>query len=346
MLTRRGWAVAAVAAVAVAMAGWFGARSLNGVVAPAAVALAAGYVQLRRTPRPDLRVEAPEYGFAGDAAEVAVAFDTETPLAGAVELTARGPLALAGDSVETTVTDEPIAFGLELRERGVGAVGPVELRVEDVFGLWTATHRYSIRRDVTVFPRRRRLTDANELAALDRTLGIDGRDRFDQLREYERGDSLRDVHWKTSAKRTDDLVVMEYEADDRRGRIELLAEADPGRADETAEAAASVAGYLLDAGVAVGLTLPSDRIEPGTGPAHRIAVYAALARLSAGTVVDSRRGNPDVAVEGFEGEAVRVAAAGRSVEFARLAGPPAEPAVSPGSERSGRAAVTDGGEHR
>jgi uncharacterized protein (DUF58 family) len=345
MLTRRGWALAAVVAGAVVMGGWFGARSLNAVVAPATVALVAGFVQLRRAPRPQLRIETPAHGFAGETAEVSVAFDAETPVGGTVDLDARDGLAVADGPVETTITDEPLAFAIELRERGVGTVGPVELRVEDVFGLWTATHRYSVRRDVTVFPRVRRLTDANELAAFEGTVGLDGRDRFDQLREYERGDPLRDVHWKTSAKRADDdLVVMEYEADDRRERVALLAEADPGRADETAEAAASVASYLLDAGMAVGLTLPGDRIEPGTGAGHLIELYAALARLSAGTVVQSRRGSPDVIVEGFGDDPVTVAAGDRSVAFERLAGPPAEPAAPGETDRAMRTAVADGGE--
>jgi len=347
MLTRRGWALAAVVAGAVVMAGWFGARSLNAVVGPAAVALAAGFVRLRRATRPELRIETPAHGSVGETAEVSVAFDAETPVGGTVELDARDGLAVADGPVETTITDEPLAFAIELRERGVGAVGPVELRVEDVFGLWTATHRYSVRRNVTVFPRRRRLTDATELAAFEGIVGLDGRDRFDQLREYERGDPLRDVHWKTSAKRADDdLVVMEYEADDRRERVELLAEADPDRADETAEAAASVAGYLLDAGVAVGLTLPGDRIDPETGESHRIELYAALARLSAGTVVESRRGSPDVVVAGFGDDPVGVAAGDRTVEFERLAGPPAEQTASGAAERGRATAVADGGERR
>jgi len=348
MLTRRGWALAAVVAGATAMAGWFGARSLNAVVGPAVVALAAGFVQLRRAPRPELRVETPEYGVAGETAEVAVAFDAESPFAGAVSLDVRDGVAVADGPGETTVADEPLAFAVELRDRGVGTVGPVELRVEDVFGLWTATHRYSVRRDVVVFPTVRRLTGAGELAAFDGAVGLDGRDRFDQLREYDRGDPIRDVHWKTSAKRAgDDLVVMEYEADDRRERVELLAEADPGRADETAEAAASVAGHLLDAGVAVGLTLPGDRLDPGTGADHRIELYAALARLSAGTVVESRRGDPDVVVAGVDGDdAVAVSAGDRTVDFERLAGPTADAAVSRESGPAGPAAVADGGDRR
>ena len=95
MLTRRGRAVVAVAAGAVLLALWFGERSLNAVVAPAAVALAAGYLQVARTP--DLTVERtpPEDAHVGETRSAELRFSRvdgdslARPLLGDVDRTSR-----------------------------------------------------------------------------------------------------------------------------------------------------------------------------------------------------------------------------------------------------------------
>ncbi|UPV76122.1 DUF58 domain-containing protein [Halorussus limi] len=322
MLTRRGWALAAVAVAGFVLAAWFSARSLNAVVGPLAVALAAGYVQVQRVGQPELRTETPEYGFAGETVSVSLDFETATPMAATVRLDADEGLAVDDAAVETTVADESLSFDVTLRDRGFRSVGPVEVAVEDVLGVWSRTYTYPVSREIVVFPEIHRLRDAGDLAALHRQFGLGGRDRFDQLREYERGDPLRDVHWKASAKRpTEDLVVMEFEAEEEREQVELLAEAEGGRMDEVAEAAASVLTYLLDAGLAVGLTVPGDRVEPGTGPDHRTDLLTLLARTHPGTVGDSRRDRADVLVRSeAEADDVRVTVGDRTVAFSQLSG--------------------------
>ncbi|WP_135829301.1 DUF58 domain-containing protein [Halorussus halobius] len=356
MLTRRGWTVAAVAVGGFGMAAWFSARSLDAVVASAVVVLVAGWFRVERADQPDLRTEMPEYGFAGETVTASLAFETATPLAATVELRAGDGLAVETDAVETTVTDGTVTFDVRLDDRGVRSVGPVEVVAEDVFGVWRTTYAYPASTDVVVFPTVHRLTDAGELAALDREFGAGGRDRFEGLREYERGDPLRDVHWKSSAKRPDeDLVVMEFAASEDRRRVELLAEADGGRMDEVAEAAASVAAYLLDAGFAVGLTVPGDRVDPGAGPDHRTELLTALARSRPGTVGESRRADVDVLVRGpTDAEAVEVTVGGRTVTFGQLAGDGGGDAAgadgATGGDResasSGTATLADGGRAR
>jgi len=289
MLTRRGWALAAVTLAGFVMAAWFSARSLNAVVGP-----------------------------------------------------------VADSEVETTVADDSLSFDVTLCERGFQSVGPVEVVVEDVLGVWSETYTYPVSREVVVFPEIHRLRDASDLAALHQQFGLGGRDRFDQLREYERGDPLRDVHWKSSAKRADDeLVVMEFEAEEERQQVELLAEAEGGRMDDVAEAAASILTYLLDAGLAVGLTVPGGRVEPGTGPDHRTELLTLLARTHPGTVGDSRREETDVLVQSSaDDEDVRVTVGDRTVAFSKLSGDRSESDPAPGgrSAASGdRTAFTDGG---
>ncbi|MFC4552904.1 MULTISPECIES: DUF58 domain-containing protein [Halorussus] len=359
MLTRRGWALVAVVVAAVAMAARFSPRALNAVVGPAVVALVAAAVQMRRAAQPDLKLRVPEYGFAGETATVSLDFDAPTPLSAVVALDAADGLDASDDRVETTVDSGTVTFDVDLRERGVGRVGPVEVVAQDVFGLWKRTYRYPVEREVVVFPRIRRLRDAGDLAALHREFGLNGRERFDQLREYERGDPLRDVHWKSSAKRPDaDLVVMEFEADEERQRIELLAEADEGRADDVAEAAASVATYLLEADLAVGLTVPGGRVEPGAGDEHLTELLSALARTSAGTVAGDRREDADVVVAGpKDSEEVRVTVGERTVTFGQLsgdadatpgatAGDSAESPVAAGSGAWESVATDGGGDRR
>ncbi|WP_115865184.1 DUF58 domain-containing protein [Halorussus litoreus] len=321
MLTRRGWAVAAVAVGGFVMAAWFSARSLNAVVGPALLALAAGWIQLKRTPPPELHTETPGYGFAGESVTASLDFDASRPLVATVRLSAADGLAVDADAVETTVADEPVTFEVDLRDRGVRSVGPVELAAEDVLGVWKRTYSYPVNLEVVVFPTVHRLSDAGELASLHREFGVGGRDRFDQLREYERGDPLRDVHWKSSAKRPDELVVMEFAASENRERVELLAEADGGRMDEVAEATASIAAYLLDAGFAVGLTVPGDRVAPDVGPEHRTELLTLLARTHPGTVGEARRDRADVFVQGpTDADAVHVTVEGRTVTFDQLTG--------------------------
>ncbi len=347
MLTRRGWALAAVTLGGFAMAAWFSARSLNAVVGPVAIALVAGYVQVKRAGQPELRTETPEYGFAGETVSMSLSFDSSTPLAATVRLDADDGLSVADSEVETTVADDSLSFDVTLCERGFQSVGPVEVVTEDVLGVWSETYTYPVSREIVVFPEIHRLRDASDLAALHRQFGLGGRDRFDQLREYERGDPLRDVHWKSSAKRAnDELVVMEFEAEEERRQVELLAEAEGGRMDDVAEAAASVLAYLLDAGLAVGLTVPGGRVEPGTGPDHRTELLTLLARTHPGTVGDSRREGTDVLVQSAaDEEHVRVTVGDRTVAFSKLSGDRDE---SDGSGRSesdpdlgGRSAASD-----
>lgn len=91
--------------------------------------------------------------------------------------------------------------------------------------------------------------------------------------------------------------------------------------DDVAEAAASVLAYLLDAGLAVGLTVPGGRVEPGTGPDHRTELLTLLARTYPGTVGDSRREGTDVLVQSSaDEEDVRVTVGDRTVAFSQLSG--------------------------
>ncbi|MBF0178222.1 MAG: DUF58 domain-containing protein [Magnetococcales bacterium] len=104
----------------------------------------------------------------------------------------------------------------------------------------------------------------------------DGEDDLANLRDYQPGDPLQRIHWKTSARR-DHLVVREFFGTDRR--IAWLAWEE--LADMAEEARLSrLCRWVLDAdmaGIPFGLGLPGDVIAPSSGEAHRVRCLTALA---------------------------------------------------------------------
>ena len=142
----------------------------------------------------------------------------------------------------------------------------------------------------------------------------DDREQFDELREYVPGDSLRNVHWASSAKR-DELVVMEFDAAIDVAGLAIAAGSTAGYADEMAAAAASVATTLLDAGLAVSLSLPDGEIERDGGESQRERVLAALARTGHGRV------DTDADIRVFaDADGTSITIEDREVPFGELAG--------------------------
>jgi len=118
-----------------------------------------------------------------------------------------------------------------------------------------------------------------------------------------RGDALRDVHWKSSAKRGD-LMVREFTAEADPDQVRVVAGVDPGSeganteratasepttaageaadtaddaADTMAEAAATVCLSLLRGGASVALTTPSGRVEAAPGATRPLLDHLAVA---------------------------------------------------------------------
>ncbi|WP_227352782.1 DUF58 domain-containing protein [Haladaptatus salinisoli] len=321
MLTRRGQAFVVVAVAGFVLAFSFGARSLNAVVGPLLVALVVGYVQLKRTEHPDLDVTAPSVGFRGDEATVELDFSAPDPFGGSVSLRLADGLEHSGEPVDASIGETTLAFDVRLAERGEQAIGPVRVVGEDVFGLFRRTFTHQVRKSILVFPRIKQVDDVKTVTAFEESLGVAARREFDQLREYQRGDPLRDVHWKSSAKRPDDgLLVREFETEEERQRIEISAEADAGRVDVVADAAASIAAALLDAGVAVGMTTPEGRVAPDFAEAQRTHVLTLLARMESGRVHERDRERADVVVGAATGrEDAEIRFAGRTVAFEEFA---------------------------
>jgi uncharacterized protein (DUF58 family) len=281
--TRRGLAALVVAAGAVVMSLTFGPRSLDAVALPIAVALVAAAVQLALLDPPRVHRTTPPAGDPGSTGTVSLALAAETPATATVE--DRLPSALDGDPRGTAlVGGDPFTYSVTYRERGVHELGPAVVHARDVLGLAWRPFATDARASVLVYPRVYHPSTpvAERLRALS-TPGAAERGAFDHLREYTRSDSLRDVHWKSSAKR-DDLVVQEFVDDGDGPTITMAASAESGAADRMAEAAATVGYALLAEGVTVTLATPAGRTTLAPGETDRLLAH--LARVGAGHVTD------------------------------------------------------------
>lgn len=278
--TRRALGLVVLVGLALWLAVTFGARSLNALVVPALVALAAAAVLLLLADRPTIRRRPPAAGFPGETRRIELAIETSDPLGARLSEQVGDGLASNFDGATLSVPTT-IEYEIELRERGEHRLGPLTLTVTDAFGLFSRTFEYPRRTPALVYPELRDVGDVGVVGGFAER--ADERERFDGLREYVSGDSLRDVHWKSSAKR-DDLVVMEFDGTRELTAITIAAEATAGHADEMASAAASVAVSLLDAGFAVALHHPGGEVERAGGEPQRERVLNALARTGPGRV--------------------------------------------------------------
>lgn len=346
-LTRRGRVAGVVGLVAVASALAAGGRALDAVVIPVAVALAAGYVQVSRVEVPAVRHVTPPDGFVGETREVRLEFGPEAGRDGdaagpsfLAEVRVRVDEGLDGPTapIRASVGTEPVSYAVTYRERGERTLGPVELTVTDVFGLFERDLVVDETDAVTVYPPRDPVPTRfrRELYAADAVDVSRRREEFDRLREYTRGDAVRDVHWATTAKR-DEIVVKEFAAETARNRVTIaggtevtvdaagsrFAETDRGdddrspsaaAADELARATVSLALALLDDGVPVDVRLPGGRVSAAPGGRGRREVLALAARTGPGSVTDD---GADVTIVAGE-DGARFRTGDRSVSFADL----------------------------
>ena len=260
----------------------FGPRSLDAVVLPVAVAVVAAGVQLALLDSPQARRTTPAPGDPGSTGAVSLTLTAETPATATVE--DRLPPALDGDARGTVlVGGDPLTYTVTYRDRGVHELGPAAVHARDVLGLARRTFVAEGRTSVLVYPRvYHPSTPVTErLRALSTPAAAAERGAFDHLREYTRSDSLRDVHWKSSAKR-DDLVVKEFADDGDGPTVTVAASADSGHADRMAEAAATVGYALLAEGATVALATPAGRVTLAPGETDRLLTH--LARVGAGHV--------------------------------------------------------------
>ncbi|MFU8869405.1 DUF58 domain-containing protein [Natronococcus sp.] len=322
-LTSRGWGALAVVAFGAVMSWQYGPRSLDAVVIPLLVVVGVGALTTARADRPRVRRAPISEGFLGERRTVTVAIETDSSVAATVRDDVGDGLAAPDPTVETTLEGETeLEYELTLKKRGERRIGPLSIAVRDVFGLWERRFEYEETQTVLAYPRVYDLQNgaSHDLEVLADVAREANREEFDHLREYQRGDPLREVHWKSAAKRPDDeLVVKEFAADETVGAATVAAECTPGREDELAAAVASVATYLLECEVRVGLTVGTEGHPPGAGRQYHRSLLRALAVLEAEELDERDRAEADVLVQS-DANGTTVVVDDREIPFDRLRG--------------------------
>lgn len=259
MLTRQGWLVAVGAVLLIASGRVLGLSELfaMGLVAGLLLLVAAVAVGAARL---DLEV-----GRSIHPQRVQVGTSTRVELAIRNRRATTTPVLQLRDAVTGTRGADLLVAPLERGERAVAAyrlptdrrglieVGPLDVVVEDPFGLTRLTTAAAPKLAVTVYPRIDPIdplpyTSGHDPLAGARqpnSLGRTGED-FYALRPYVVGDDLRRVHWPSSA-RHDELLVRQQELPWQGRTTVLLDVRRSAHAGDSLEVAVSAAASIVAA---------------------------------------------------------------------------------------------------
>lgn len=144
--------------------------------------------------------------------------------------------------------------------RGVYDQAPVTISCAAPFGVWRAKKKFTVAADIVSFPLFEDLSTFPLLEALSSPAETMHERRgagagYDYLgtRDYRAGDSMRVVHWRSSARRGE-LIVKEFE-EEKSAPVAILVDVskNTGAAGESsldagARVAATIANYCLKAG--------------------------------------------------------------------------------------------------
>ena len=257
MPTRRGWLLA-LGAVVLAAAGRLLAvleLTLAGAGGLALVAAAVAYTRLAGHRLEATRQPRPPRLHAGAASRIELTV-RNAGTRGSPLVTARDPFDGGRRWARFLLAPLPpgetarAAYRVPTDQRGVYDLGPLRLEVGDPFGLSTRARIGAPVTKLTVYPRIDRIDplpftqghDASSASDHPTALGAAGED-FYALREYDVGDDLRRVHWKSTAK-LDELMIRQDEMP-WQGRITVLLDLrqsvhSPASVEVAVSAAASI----------------------------------------------------------------------------------------------------------
>ena len=210
----------------------------------------------------DVRRKVPAAGRVGDAADVSI--EVQNLSAGSKSGITGNDLFMGGERfvIENLAGGSTlkVPYSIELTRRGVYEDAPLVLETRFPFGVGVARRRVDVSSRMIVHPRWAALNGFPllEAASSPNEPFHDRRRRgagfeFFGIREHRAGDSLRHVHWRSSA-RTGRLLVREYE-DQPASRMGVWIDSGPtvGEEPQTAfedavSCAASLVNYALDVG--------------------------------------------------------------------------------------------------
>ncbi|MDP8959242.1 MAG: DUF58 domain-containing protein [Actinomycetota bacterium] len=288
MPTGRGWAALGAGAASLAMWGAFGEGELLllGVFLILGVALALAVVLAGRSTVVLARRVSPNVVHEGQQAVVEVSLANQgqslRDLAVQDEVAGLGSARFVAARLPRA---EPVTARYEVacRSRGVYRVGPVSVTVSDPLGLAETGGRLGAADRLVVYPA------VEDLEGLPSVRGRDpshqavrphfshrGGEDFFTLREYQMGDDLRLVHWRSSAKQ-DELMIRQLEVPwQARALVFLDARASayrsPAAFEKAVQGAASVVRHLHRLGFAIDLWAGSTGATQEDGDRYRSAM--------------------------------------------------------------------------
>jgi uncharacterized protein (DUF58 family) len=194
-----------------------------------------------------------------------------------------------------------VTYTMEAPRRGIFA--PAEMRVSSggVFGSAEIGHKSAVGSSLTVFPkifpvdsfRFEPKADLAPVAPIEWSRKGIGQDYYG-IREYVRGDSLRHIHWRSSA-RQGELIVKEYEQELKPSVVIVLAlwapefgDAFDNSMEDSLRAAASVVSLQESMGNLPLLVVPEGQ---GFVTLERPTLFGCLASLAAFEPADRRVGH-------------------------------------------------------
>jgi uncharacterized protein (DUF58 family) len=258
-MTKRGRSVLVLGLV-VYLAAWvFGSRALYPVATGLvlAVVLALGWVRLSARPPHVSRHGAIRNVIEGDDVRIDLVVEARSPVPPPTLVAHERPGRLPERRVELyRAGRRRFAGGFELRgvPRGRYAFDAVRLTIEDPFALARASLIQGERQALVVYPR---LVSLTQLFSEGQSQTQDGRRlllrrptgyELHGVREYVEGESLRNVHWRSTARRGR-LMVKERD-DAPSDEVAVLLDGDElGAADESFDLAVRAAGSILQAHV-------------------------------------------------------------------------------------------------
>jgi uncharacterized protein (DUF58 family) len=248
-MTPRGRALLALGLLTYVVARAFGAKPLYPVAIGLLFVVGAGWlwVRLARGPIRLRRRLGDEERLEGDDVEVRLELEHRAHVP-PPSLTLVEQVEGLGER-RTSLEASQGTYTLRRLPRGRYAFVDVRAVIEDAFGLHRAEVEVAAPATILVYPR---LVDLERLFSEGGSYGHDGRrlllrrpSGFDlhSVREYEQGESLRKVHWRSTAKRGE-LMVKELE-DAPRDEVAVLLDAAAGPARTAFDVQVRAAGSLL-----------------------------------------------------------------------------------------------------
>jgi uncharacterized protein (DUF58 family) len=237
------------------VAGWaFGSRPLDVVAVGLLLTVFFAWLAVRLTARPvALRRSTPATPLEGDDVPVRVELELESSVAPA-EITLVERYARLGERSTQLRRDGRhlwARYVLEAVPRGRYRIEGAELLVEDPFGLERRRPQIAEAASLVVYPR---LAELDRLFSESGAHARDGRRLLMQrpsgydlhsVRDYVEGDSLRKVHWRSTARRGH-LMVKELE-DAPRDDVAVVLDAWRGSSRGVFDVAVRAAGSILQA---------------------------------------------------------------------------------------------------